>query len=454
MLIRFSIENFLSFYNRETFSMLPGKGTLKKEHKIKPVGGVSTLKTSLLFGANASGKSNLVKAIAFGRGLVLRGVLTDQLIDYSKFRLNVDSESKNSRIEYEIQANDKNYAFGFIFNRNEVVEEWLYEITKKEEKLVYERNSSDNSFNIDPLLTKNINEEHQQFLRFVAKGTPDNQLFLRELISRKVKENVEDISDIISVYDWFLNSLKVVFPEDKYKEGIKSELVDNESLNSIFKELLKYFGTGINGIYLKDIDLNKLNIPIGVLDRIREDLLNKRTEDVRAVISTQDFTYFISKSDGDIKAQKFMTEHSVRGSSNPEYFDTKDESDGTNRIIDYIPLIIDLLKGGNVFIIDEMERSLHPNLIYDLFDLFLEFSAGVNSQLIVSTHESSLLTQKLFRKDEIWFVVKDEYGESHLYSLEDYNIRFDKEIRKDYLLGRYKAVPIIGNRYNLTNLKP
>ena len=99
-----------------------------------------------------------------------------------------------------------------------------------------------------------------------------------------------------------------------------------------------------------------------------------------------------------------------------------------------------------------MERSLHPNLIYDLFDLFLEKSEHINSQLITASHESSLLTQKLFRKDEIWFAVKDKDGSSHLHSLEEYNIRFDKEIRKDYLLGRYKAVPRIGNRNELTVL--
>ena len=114
--------------------------------------------------------------------------------------------------------------------------------------------------------------------------------------------------------------------------------------------------------------------------------------------------------------------------------------------------IIDFFKGGNVFIIDEMERSLHPNLIYDLLDLFLDKSDNINSQLILASHESSLLTQKLLRKDEIWFAVKDNDGVSHLHSLEEYNIRFDKEIRKDYLLGRFKAIPSLGNRSTLTVL--
>ena len=120
--------------------------------------------------------------------------------------------------------------------------------------------------------------------------------------------------------------------------------------------------------------------------------------------------------------------------------------------MDFIPLLLDLLKGDNVFIIDEMERSLHPNLIYDLIDLFVTKAVNVNSQLILASHESSLLTQKLLRKDEVWFVVKDNEGASKLHSLEEYNVRFDKEIRKDYLLGRFKAIPRIGSRNKLTIL--
>lgn len=454
MLVRYSVENFLSFYERETFSMLPSKGTLKKNHKTTPIKGISTLKTSIVLGANASGKSNLIKAIAFGRWLLLKGVPTDQPIDYPKFRLNKEAAEKSTRMEYEIQAGGKNYAFGFILNNRRVEEEWLYEITSKSQKLIYDRDLARKElFNIDPLLHKNPSEEEKLFLKFIAKGTPDNQLFLREVISRKVKENVTDIADLTAVHDWFLNRLKIIFPDDKYKEGIKSEVVNDDKLQTIFEELLNYFGTGIHGICLQDVEEKNINIPEKLLRDIKETLLNTKTQDVRSVLTTPDYTYFFSNEKGEIRVQKFMTKHKVEGETEVEYFDTKDESDGTNRIIDFIPIIMDLLNGGNVFLIDEMERSLHPNLIYDLFDLFLEYTQEVNSQLIVTTHESSLLTQKLFRKDEIWFTVKDDRGKTHLHALEEYNVRFDKEIRKDYLLGRYKAVPRIGNRYELTQLK-
>lgn len=450
MLIRYSVENFLSFNSKTSFSMIAGKGTLKQEHKNSPVNGVSVLKSSIILGANASGKSNLVKAMAFGKWMVLRGVPSDEEITYDKFRLDASCANRNSYMEFEIQCNGQNYAYGFVFNNYKIEEEWLYQLTKTNQKLIFERTSNkDSTFNITPLLALNSKNEEKQFLEFVAKGTPDNRLFLKEVFERKVKDNVSNIESLTNVYDWFLNTLKFIFPDDKYKDGIKSELVDNETLQKFFGNMLNYFDTGINGICLKEVDIDTLDLPSKLVDQIKSDLSNTRSKEIKSILSTPDSTYIISKDKTGIITRKFMTKHKVKGSNKIELFDTKNESDGTNRIIDYIPVILDLIMGGNVFVIDEMERSLHPNIIYDIIDLFLSFEKTTNSQLIMSTHESSLITQKLFRKDEIWFVVKDSDGASILYSLEDYNIRFDKKIRKDYLLGRFKAVPKIGDRQSI-----
>lgn len=453
MLIRFTVENFLSFRDRVSFSMIPGKGTLKPNHKAKPVRGISALKTAVIFGANASGKSNLIKAIDFGKTLILRGTKTDQSIKYQNFRLDSKSVTGNSRIEYEIQHKGKNYAYGFIFNSKEILEEWLYEISKKTESKIFERKKGE--YDLDTIIKKNKKDDQKQFLQFIAKSTPNNRLFLTEIRTRKVKDNVSDINDLLNVIDWFLNSLKVVFPEDKYNAGIRSEIKDDSKIQVVFEELLNYFDTGINGICFKEADIKGLGVPDSILEDISNefDKAVEKSETFRImVVSPNKETFFFSKKGEKLIAEKFMTTHKMKGTDKTEIFDTTDESDGTNRIIDFIPLIIDLLEGDNIFIIDEMERSLHPNLIYDLIDLFLDKSENISSQLIVASHESSLLTQKLLRKDEIWFTVKDEYGASVMHSLEEYNVRFDKEIRKDYLMGRFKAIPRIGNRNILTVL--
>lgn len=453
MLIRFSIENFLSFKDRVVFSMIPGKGTLKNSHKTNPIKGISALKTSVIFGANASGKSNLIKAIDFGKQLVLTGTKDSQPINFQHFRLDTEARSKNSRLEFEIQHKGKNYAYGFVFNTREIVEEWLFEIDKKADTKIFERNNSD--FDLEFLINKNSELEESQFIKFTAKGTPNNQLFLNEIKTRKVKDNVSDIEDLLNVIDWFQNALTVFYPHSKAK-GIEFELMSsNSNLQTLFVELLVYFDTGISNIGFEELDIDQVDIPDKLKEKIKEDLLNEKSEKKFAFITnvSRNHSYIVLKSDdGNLSFRKLMTKHTVHGSDIEESFELNDESDGTQRIIDFIPLIIDLLKGNNVFVVDEMERSLHPNLIYDLFDLFLEKSQNVNSQLIVASHESSLLTQKLLRKDEIWFVVKDKDGASHLHSLEEYKIRFDKNIRKDYLLGRFKAIPRIGNRNELTVL--
>lgn len=453
MLIRYTVENFLSFNNASTFSMLPGKGTLKKEHKTKAVKGVSLLKTSIILGANASGKTNLVKAINFGKVFVLKGFPDGGIIDYSKFRLDKDAEMRNSKMEHEIQCGGRNYAYGFVFNKQRIEEEWLYEIGKNGEKMIYERIAShDNPFNLDYLLKKNPKPDDGQFIRFVAKGTPDNQLFLREIVVRRGKENTKDVSDLYNVFGWFLNTLKVISPETKYKQGIKSEISNDEDLHRFYEELLRYFGTGVDGVCLEDAEVDSLKLSDEYLDIIKEDVMNSKAEEKRCLVNVRGALYVFSRNNNELQVRHFMTEHLISDGARTN-FETNEESDGTNRIIDLIPMIIDLANGGNVFVVDEIERSLHPNLTYDIFDMFLSFSENKDSQLIATTHESSLLTQKLLRRDEIWFAVKDRAGATSLHSLEDYAVRFDKEIRKDYLLGRFKAVPRLGSRYELS-LKP
>ena len=452
MLIRFKIENFLSFKEKQIFSMLPGKGTLKSNHKSKRIKGVSALKTAVLFGANASGKSNLIKAIEFGKDIVLKGTKAEQPINFDIFKLDEKFKKANSYIEYEIQHKGKNYAFGFIFNSKEIVDEWLFEINKTSETRIFER-SNTNNFDLSYLFKKNKKEKEKQFIEFTAKGTPRNQLFLTQIRNTNVTDNVSDISDILNVIDWFQNALTVIYPSSK-NIGKKFKLLKDTNLQQLFTEMLDYFDTGIDGIDFKNVDFDKIQVPDEVKEDINNDLLSDKSEKNNVFLSNpQDDKYYVISvtKNNQLEAKLLKTKHKVIGGTY-ELFDLKDESDGTRRIMDLIPLIIDFFKGGNVFVIDEIERSLHPNLVKDLFDFILNKCDDVNSQIIVTSHEATLLTQKLLRKDEIWFAVKNKYGATNLHSLEDYNIRFDKKIMKDYLLGRYKGVPKLGNRNNLTIL--
>ena len=283
MLIRFSVENFLSFKERISFSMLPGKGLLKKDHKTEAVKGVRVLKTSVVFGANASGKSNLIKAIAFGKRMIVEGTPSNMLIEYSKFRLDVECLNKPSRIEFEIQISNKNYAYGFVFNNELILEEWLYEISKKGETKIYERIQNNNIFDINYLLKRQKKEEERQFLNFLYKATPNNQLFLHEVLTRNVKNNVTNIRDLELVLRWFITTLTIIFPSDKYKQGIKLMAADNDNLKKYYSSLLKYFDTGIETICLQTVREDKLTIPNELLERIKIDLSKLDNENSRVL---------------------------------------------------------------------------------------------------------------------------------------------------------------------------
>lgn len=450
MLIRFAIENYLSFKEKQVFSMIPGKGSLKAHHKSTPVKSVSALKTAIIYGANASGKSNLIKAIDFGRKAVLKGSKPEQPITSNFFKLDKKLLNKPSYIEYEIQHKGKNYAYGFIYSAKEILDEWLFEINKSGEIRIFERKNT-SVYELDFLFKKNKTIEEKQFLEFTAKGTPRNQLFLTQIRNTNVTDNVSDISDLLNVIDWFQNTLNVIYPGTK-NISKRFELHNDTNLQQVFKEMLEYFDTGIDGIEFKEIDFEKTEIPAEVQEDIKSDLLNEKSEKTGAFLSNfqDDKYYVISKVDDiTVQAKLLKTKHKVTGGGY-ELFDLKDESDGTRRIMDLIPLVIDFLGGNNVFVVDEIERSLHPNLVRGFFEFLLDKCDNVNSQLIVTSHEATLLTQKLLRKDEIWFAVKNKEGATHLHSLEDYTVRFDKEIMKDYLLGRFKGVPKLGSRNQLS----
>jgi AAA15 family ATPase/GTPase len=219
--------------------------------------------------------------------------------------------------------------------------------------------------------------------------------------------------------------------------------------------LLKYFDTGIDGIQLDDVDIDKLGLPQELLREIKADLLKtKDFESYGTLRSDNNELYLISAKNGQIIAKKLMTVHKIKdGDESAEVmFSLTDESDGTQRLFDYIPLIFDLIRGAKVFVVDEMERSLHPALIYQIFSLFLSSCENVTSQLIVTTHETSLMTQKLLRKDEIWFMEKTDQSDSNLVPLEEYKVRFDKELRSSYLEGSFGAIPKFEISPKLTEL--
>ncbi|NBC24973.1 MAG: AAA family ATPase [Bacteroidetes bacterium] len=427
--------------------MIPGKGSLKSEHIVRSDGrdDIPVLKTGIIYGANASGKSNLIKVVSLIQNMATKSLASTNKeipVEFFKLREKVGGYSK---IEVEIKVGANNYAYGVKFNKKVIAEEWLYQINKRTEKKIFKRKTTKKSTSVEFENVKFKNSEDEQFAQFVARGTSKNKTFLRECIDR----NLTFISQINDVFEWFDDKLKVFFPRTRFR-GMEFHLESNKDLSKSMSKFLKYFNTGVSDLLKTEIDLDKdiKEIPKEAVN----DLIADLEEGKRAIIGTLDNrTSFAFEKDkrGKTRAYKLVTTH-LNKIGKDVVFEMDEESDGTRRLIDFIPMLVDISKNDSVYMIDEIDRSMHPILTTGIIEYFLNQLTKVQSQLIVTTHESNLLNLELFRKDEIWFVEKNKHGSSNFYSLLEFKPRADKDIKKGYLNGRFGAIPFLTNPKDLS----
>ncbi|MEK7433689.1 MAG: ATP-binding protein [Cyanobacteriota bacterium] len=439
----------MSFNDEVEFSMIAGKGRTLKEHVIKAKGrnDINLLKNGVIYGANASGKSNLIKAMLFAKDLIIDGTKHNKPIAINNFKLDKNSLNKPSKFEFDIKYKDVVYSYGFTLNSSKIISEWLYEIDKVKDKLIFKRKTLENNDIYIEFGNINFkNKEEKQFIDFVAKGTRKNQLFLTESIER----NVKSVQDFINVYEWFNEVLSFVFPDSKDFSIIHSLKINNE-IQKVIQNFLDIFDTGISQLEPIEVDINKIisSLPSDIIINFSDKFLGLENGS-KGILNINNDTYGYSKDkQGNNTMFKLMSKHKSKDLSNDILFELSEESDGTQRLMDIIPILISISLQHQVFIIDELDRSLHPLLISKFLDVFSKINKN-NSQIIFTTHQSTLLNLDILRKDEIWFIEKNQYGESNIYSLEEYNPRYDKDIRKGYLSGRFGAIPLMEN--NLEDL--
>ena len=439
MLIRITIDNVLSFNSEQEILFIPGKNRNHAHHIIKgeKARDVDILKAAVIYGANASGKSNLIKALALMQRIVMHG--DSDTIQYDRFKLDSTAEKRLSKLEVEFHIKGVNYAYGFTFDKLQVKSEWLYYFNKEKDYKVFERTTEgrDVSVTFDNLKLSNRELDN---LEFVGTITKPAECFLHALNNSNV-DKLKGIDMIKDAYRWFADSLTIIFPESKYG-SLESNIATNQSFKSLFEWALDYFDTGITGIQSTEVDFwsSEVELPKRLKEQIQKDL---KIGDSGIVTALNQLRFLIKKeANGDISASKLMTQRKMEGKgADLVNFEISEESDGTQRIMDFIPAIAELQKDDQVFVIDEIERSLHCNLVKQFLAMFFERTKGVKSQLIVTSHESQLMDQDLIRKDEIWLVEKNKSGESELKSIEDFNVRKDLDIMKAYLQDRFGAVP-------------
>lgn len=442
MLIKFRIKNVLSFKDFVEFSMIAGS-TFKNEERLVINNNYKLLKFTSVFGANASGKSNLVKAFEIMRNLVINSLPNYPLDCHFKLQDNLNNE--NSYFEIILMFNKKSYSYGFEidFINNCFVSEWLYELKETSDIIIFERDIINKTISFN----KGFKTELKNKLNFYAEDIKENNSKLLLNFLNKDKPSLYEFDNakiFKDVFMWFNKSLDIANPDTMLTSG---EYFEVENRLMALSEFMNKFGTGIYSIEKKQKDRDdiKNELPSYILNYIQETALieMKNNEKKKRIGNLLRFNkkiwIIIVNVDGSMSFEKVSFFHDQE----KKYaLSLEEESDGTARLLDLAEILLSDER-NKTYIVDELDRSLHPQLTCKFIKEFLEKAKlkENNNQLIVTTHESRLLDFDILRRDEIWFVEKKN-NISNLYSLEEFNVRFDKKIDKAYLEGRYGGVPI------------
>ena len=385
------------------------------------------LPITAIYGGNASGKTNLVMAFEFAKKLVVDGIPVGEPIPAEPFLLSKDHMRQPSRFFFELLIDEILYAFSFTVTREAILEEKLVKMTSTGEKTLYERHRQKITF---PALAKK--QKEKAFLRFVAQGTRANQLFLTNAVSQN-----EDT--FRPIYDWFRDTLITIGPHSHF--NLIGKFMNRSKEVS---KLLRQLDTGIEKLGYETVPLDLA--PTELRDQA-ERLREGESTRVHGFLGSQLYAgYVAEKRNNKLIVKKLITLH--KGTDGEVPFDLHQESAGSRRLLDLLPVFMGLIsqKSNQVFVIDEIGSSLHTLLIRDLIERYLfRCSAKTRSQLILTTHDVMLMDRELLRRDEMWVTERDFSGATQLIAFSEYeDIRYKKEdVRKSYLQGRMGGIPRI-----------
>jgi AAA15 family ATPase/GTPase len=445
MLIRFAVKNLFSFKEETEFNLLPGKVKRLSHHKYER-NGIDILKLTALYGANGSGKSNLIRSISLLKMMILNGAIPTSLIT-QKFKLSKSALTEPTELAIEFFANNSIYYYSISINDGLILDEYF---------------SSNDSNQKDQIIFYRVFKEGKASIRFFPEfeEKTENRV-LKSIIENDLLKNYQPLFSLLNsitnnafidikvAFDWFDKSLTIIYPETK-AAGLAEAIDAEPRFQGFANELMSSFNTGITRL---KVEVKTIEEFFGKdnqdqIDEIKTKLKNNPGKSVAFMTSkpTEEEVVIVDEG-GEILAKRLLFEHKGEKNENIE-LKLAEESDGTRRLLEYLPALNSLINNSNTFIIDEIERSIHPLIVKELIEKFSK-DENTKGQMIFSTHESNLLDQEIFRTDEIWFTEKNVLGSSKLYSLSDFKEHNTIDIRKGYLNGRYGAIPFLGNLKDL-----
>ena len=402
MLIQFSVENYLSIKDKVVLSLLSSRDNEHPEHLIAD-GNKNYLKSAVIYGANASGKSNVLNAFWFMVNYVLtsHNQQLHKTIARSPFKFDPETPARPSSFEVIFTTEGVRYAYGFSVTDKAVTEEYLYYYPNGRQALIFERkNTKDFRFTVD------VDEQNT-----LKERTSANKLYL------SVASNWS-YAKVIPVLEWFASCQIITKNSVADAYGIEAEQLKNDDYRRVIASMLRVADLGIQALQMRD-----------------SDPAPSQRSDIFANIDA------------------IHTVHDANGNACSYALNMAEESDGTNSYFKLIGVVKKALDQGTLLVTDDMDAHLHPLLARHLVSLFdsAEFNPK-GAQLICTSHSTNLLDLDLLRRDQIWFTEKGEQtAATDLFSLYDFSVRKDMKVEKGYLIGRFGAIPFIkGNLQNST----
>ena len=422
MLIEFRTANFLSFKDMVEFSMLASNDKTHEDDNTFPINNRNRriLKSAAVYGANGSGKTNFVQAIDFMRDLVLE----ESPIRNCAYKLDRTMKDEPTFFEIIFIKNNIRYRYGFEIDRKSVLSEWLFYVPTTKEASLFKREKQNitisRSFREGNVLRDSIKND-KLFLSFVAQLNGAS-------ITQSIMEWFEGMSVMSGLDSNLSNTVNMLLKEGKSGKNRK-----NQVLNILHK-----FDIQIEDIAIEERDFVPIAVPANL----------EMSDQMKAVIES--INALLEKGGGGKMPPRVITYRKTYENgkeSGIEDFDLRrQESDGTKKLFALAGSLAQSLETGKTIVVDELESKLHPLVTKEIVKLFnSNISNKKNAQLIFTTHDTNLLQGNHFRRDQIWFTEKDKYGSSHLYSLLEYKPRKDASFQKDYINGRYGAIPYIGD---------
>jgi len=425
MLVEFRVKNFRSFRDEQVLSLVASSDT-DLEGNCTTEGKMKLLKAAGIYGPNASGKSNLIKAIDIMRDIILNSANYNPLakLPIQPFLLDDESQKEPSSFEVIFYHGDVRYQYGFTATSKRIHDEWLLAYPKgraaDKAQTWYHRTFGDDDWKPTPFL-KGEKEP-------LKNKTRDNALFLSVAAQWNNKQ-------LTSVYEWFEKNLRVVPTKDHFRPVTAKLLLDTEKEEEVGKELYEFVTAalqkadlGIHGVNVEKLkfDRSAIRFPKDMPNELRERALKNFEKKLQPKVEML---------------------HSNTLTNKDVSFPLEEESDGTQRFFHLMGLWLEAVGHGYTVLVDELEASLHPLLTRELIKFIQNPENNkTGAQLIFATHDVTLLNPELFRRDQIWFTEKDKVAATQLYSMSDYKEgkpRKGEAMQKGYLAGRYGAIPIL-----------